>query len=109
MITGAKGMVAKAVKRTFSETGDDVFALEREELDIADKENVSKIVSSINPDAIINCAAYTNVDACEAHQEECFASNFDGVRNLAQSAKEQGSILLTISTDYMFDGDKEGF
>lgn len=109
LITGANGMVARAATRYCNEIGDDVVALTRQDLDIASRESVVASFELHLPDAVINCAAYTNVDGAEANPEASFAANMLGVRNLAEVAKETGARLVTISTDYVFDGANLGF
>lgn len=109
LVTGARGMVARATAEYCASVGDDVVALSREEMDIADLASVRATVGDHRPDAIINCAAYTNVDGAESEQEKAFAANVTGPKNLAIAAKEFDYALATISTDYVFDGDFTGF
>ncbi len=109
LITGANGMVARACIEYCQKIGDTVSAYTRQELDISDRDAVFSIVESNLPDAVINCAAYTDVDGAETNQEKCFAANSFGVENLALAAKKSDSAFVTISTDYVFDGTKSGF
>lgn len=109
LITGANGMVARSTAAHCRSIGDEVIALTRDELDIADRENVRSTIGEQRPDAIINCAAYTNVDSAESEPDKAFSANVTGVANLAAAAKEFGSVFITISTDYVFDGTKPGF
>lgn len=109
LITGAGGMVARAVENYSRGLGDDVIALSRAGLDIARDGAVLEVLSAAGPDAVINCAAYTDVDAAETHAEACYAANSRGVANLASACREIGSAFVTISTDYVFDGQKTGF
>lgn len=104
LLTGAKGMLAKAVKYEFME--EDVICTDVEELDITNIEKVDKQVSNIKPDLIINCAAYTNVDKAEEQQDISYKVNALGPKNLAIIAERNGSILVHISTDYVFAGEK---
>ena len=78
-----------------------------DELDITSIDAVMKLAKEVNPYAIINCAAYTAVDACETNQDIAFKVNTIGPRNLAIAARETGAKLLHVSTDYVFDGTKE--
>jgi len=78
-------------------------------MDISDMRSVRSAVTDIHPDAIINCAAYTNVDGAEAEPQAAYTANVLGVENLALAACEADSRLVTISTDYVFDGAKSGF
>jgi dTDP-4-dehydrorhamnose reductase len=109
LITGANGTVAKAAIKHCQNIGDEVFAYTREDLDIADKEKVFEILEKDKPEAVINCAAYTDVDGAETNQEICYKANVSGVENLALVAKEINSAFVTVSTDYVFDGTKGDF
>ncbi len=109
LVTGANGMVGKAVIAYCKESGDAVKGLNRDQLDISDGEQVTSIVTAENPDAIINCAAYTDVDGSETNQELCWSVNATGVENLALAARKINCSFLTVSTDYVFDGGKDGF
>jgi dTDP-4-dehydrorhamnose reductase len=106
LITGANGMVAKASVRVCEKRGDEVSAYDRKGLDITDRENVLDVFRSENPDAVINCAAYTDVDGAETNIGKSYAANCAGVENLALAAKESDCRFLTISTDYVFAGEK---
>lgn len=74
--------------------------------DIRDKLAVSRLITDDHYDAVINCAAFTNVDLCESKREEAYSVNVEGVRNIAEAASEAGSILVHLSTDFVFDGKK---
>lgn len=102
-------MVAKATAKYCQSIGDEVVALTRQELDISDQLQVFDVFQSEKFDAVINCAAYTDVDGSETNEEKCFAANVAGVENLAHASKRINSIFVTISTDYVFDGAKIGF
>ena len=109
LITGANGMVARAAIEHCREIGDEVFALPRQELDIADTRAVSHWFESNRPQAVLNCAAYTDVDGAESNPEASRLANTVGVENLAASSKSVGARFVTISTDYVFDGENRGF
>lgn len=109
LITGAKGMVAQAAIDHCRSIGDEVFALTRQQLDIADRDSVFKIFEQTRPEAVINCAAYTDVDGAETNVEKCYAANAVGVENLALAAKKIDCAFATISTDFVFDGKNQGF
>ena len=104
LITGANGMLAKEVKERFKE-GNELILTDVAELDITNKEGVIEFVKRENPDLIINCAAFTAVDKAETAGEIVEKINADGPGNLAKAAKETDSILVHISTDYVFGGD----
>ncbi len=109
LITGANGMVAKAAIDYCNSIGDEVAALTRQQLDIADTKQVEDVFSREKPNAVINCAAYTDVDGAETNQEICYKANTIGVENLALAAKKVDCAFVTISTDFVFDGTKDGF
>lgn len=109
LITGANGMVARATNEYCSSINDSVIALSRDAMDITDAQNVRALLEQHRPDAVINCAAYTNVDGAESEAEKAFAANVTGVENLANACREVGSGFVTISTDYVFDGSNTGF
>ena len=109
LITGANGMVARAAIEYCRSIGDEVVALTRQELDISNRESVSETFAREKFVAVLNCAAYTNVDGAETNEELCYKANAVGVENLALAAKQTGSAFVTISTDYVFDGAKKDF
>jgi len=109
LITGANGMVARAAIAYCGSIGDSVVALSRQLLDIADLESVMAAVEDNRPDAIFNCAAFTDVDGAEANKEGAHNANVLGVGNLARAAAKFDSRFVTISTDYVFDGTNAGF
>jgi dTDP-4-dehydrorhamnose reductase len=90
-------------------SGDTVFAYDHGKLDIANAKAVWQAVDEVKPDAVINCAAWTDVDGCESDAERAFAVNARGPENLAIASRDANAAFVTISTDYVFDGTKEGF
>ncbi|HUR99525.1 MAG TPA: dTDP-4-dehydrorhamnose reductase [Pyrinomonadaceae bacterium] len=109
LITGANGMVARAAVEHCVQIGDEVVAMTRQELDIADGSAVAECLGSQEPGAVLNCAAFTDVDGAEANPEAARDANTIGVRNLAEAANRTGARFVTISTDYVFDGSNTGF
>lgn len=109
LITGARGMVARATAEHCRSIGDAVVALARTEMNIADVGSVRAAVVEHRPDAIINCAAYTNVDGAESDPEDAHSANVVGPWNLAMASLEFDCRLVTISTDYVFNGEFDGF
>lgn len=109
LITGANGMVARSTVEHCRSIGDEVIASTRDDLDISDREAVFASVANHRPDAVLNCAAYTDVDGAETNKNACFGANADGVENLANACKFAEAGFVTISTDYVFDGLKTGF
>lgn len=102
-------MVARALIDYCGAIGDTVSAYARHELDISDRNAVFSVLEFKKADAVINCAAYTDVDGAESNQDRCYAANAFGVENLALAAKKFDCAFVTISTDYVFDGAKSGF
>ncbi len=103
-IFGVTGLLGKALMREWRE--DQVTGLSSKDADIRDPRQVENAVEETHPDWIVLAAAYTDVDGCETNRERAFAVNRDGAANVAQAAKEHGSRLLFLSTDYVFDGNK---
>ena len=108
-ISGAGGMVGRALRECCESSGDTVFAYDHAQLDIANATDVFQTVQRVRPDALINCAAWTDVDGCERDVERAFAVNARGPENLAIASRDVNAAFITISTDYVFDGSKEGF
>jgi dTDP-4-dehydrorhamnose reductase len=102
-------MVARALVQACEDRGDEVFPLDRDALDIADAEAVYDLFDRIRPDAVLNTAAWTDVDGCELDIERAYAVNARGPGNLAVGCRRTGALLITVSTDYVFDGAKQGF
>jgi len=109
LITGAKGLVGRTLVEHCSASGDEVFGYDHQALDIADASAVDSVITAKRPDAVINCAAWTDVDGCESNPEKAEQVNALGPENLAHACRKAGALLITISTDYVFDGEKEGF
>lgn len=103
LITGANGQLGKDCTQLLS-SHHNVSCCDIQGIDITDPAQVAGIFDKCKPDAVINCAAYTAVDACETDQQRCMAVNASGPENLARQCKQHGCRLLQISTDYVFDG-----
>ena len=111
LVTGSNGQLGRALKKEYANEqnvefihtdvakGDGIFAL-----DITDIDAVLAFVREKNPDVIINCAAHTNVDACEAQWDLAYKINAIGARNLSIAAAKTDAKLIHISTDYVFEG-----
>lgn len=102
-------MVGRAVRGHCESLGDQVIAVDHSALDIAEANRVLATISDARPDAVINCAAWTDVDGCERDAARAFAANAWGPQNLARASRLVGARFITISTDYVFDGTKSGF
>ncbi len=98
LITGANGMVAKATVKYCQSIGDETIAVTRQQLDIADHTAVLEIFKREKFDAVINCAAFTDVDGAETNKQACAEANINGVENLALAAREIDCAFVTIST-----------
>lgn len=117
LITGSNGLLGQAVSKMFlRETDHNLLVTSAEEysyiydkceyrtLDITSKDDVKKTASEFSPNVIINCAAFTNVDACETEREASWKINVDGVKNLIIAARINSARVIHFSTDYVFDG-----
>ena len=111
LITGAGGMVGALLAAHCRELGDEVSAHERASLDITRAEEVKEVFARERPDSVINCAAFTNVDDCEDEEKKARAwlVNAEAVGILAAASRRARASFVTISTDYVFRGDKGGF
>jgi dTDP-4-dehydrorhamnose reductase len=109
LVSGANGMVARALIGHCEYQGDAVLALTRKEMDISDRTQVYRVFEKLSPEAVFNCAAYTDVDGAETNEAAAYAANAAGPENLAGASREIGATFLTISTDYVFNGTKDGF
>jgi dTDP-4-dehydrorhamnose reductase len=86
----------------------DVLALSRHELDVTDREAVTRAMHAAHPDVVVHLAAYTAVDRAETEEATCFEVNAAGTEAMSLAANEVGAHLIAISTDYVFDGNKGG-
>ncbi len=107
LIVGCKGMLGSELMVVFAAL-DPVTGVDIGELDITDPVQCALRVKEIQPDLVVNAAALTAVDYCETHEEEAFRVNAQGPGNLAKAASSVGARLIHFSTDYVFDGNKEG-
>lgn len=108
LVTGAKGLLGTDLVPLLQADGHEVLATDIEELDITETDRVMAFVAQTKPDIVINCAAYTQVDKAEEEKEKAFAVNWLGVQNLALACSGQNIGIIHFSTDYVFDGEKEG-
>ena len=118
LVTGTSGQLGYDVVQELLKRGHEVVGADRHEgdgsfehviLDITDAEKVAETVNEMKPDAIIHCAAWTNVDGAEApeNREKVWAVNVEGTANLARAAKAVDAKFMYISTDYVFNGEGE--
>jgi dTDP-4-dehydrorhamnose reductase len=106
LVTGGAGMLGRAVTEAATRLGHEVTSLARADLDITDPDRVRRAVGAARPRAVINCAAWTDVDGAEEHEREATAINGAGAGNVARAAEEAGARIVHVSTDYVFDGTK---
>jgi dTDP-4-dehydrorhamnose reductase len=102
-ITGGSGQLSRSLVDLLDKEGVPYIAWSHKDLDVADDSSIS-VIKEISPDLLINCAAWTNVDAAEEFPEKATRVNQVGPRNMARAAKELKIPLIHISTDYVFSG-----
>lgn len=105
LVTGRDGQVGRELLRVLSSLGT-VVACNREELDLADHNAIRRVVEHVDPDFVINAAAYTAVDQAESDRSTAFAVNAEGPGVLAREAARVGARFVHYSTDYIYDGGK---
>lgn len=103
LVVGYKGMLGQDLVKTLTAKGLDVSGVDRTEVDITNAQDTFRALAGY--DIVVNCAAYTAVDAAEEAEELAFQVNALGASNLARATKIHGSRLIHISTDYVFSGD----
>lgn len=99
-------MLGQAVVAAATRLGHDVVALSRAELDVTDADHVRRVIAAAEPRAVVNCAAWTDVDGAETAEAAATAVNGDGAGNVARAAAETGARVVHVSTDYVFDGER---
>ena len=108
LVTGIKGQLGYDVVKELEKRGHQPIGVDREEMDLMNNEVIRAYIMNLRPEAIIHCAAYTAVDKAEEEVEICYQINAEAVKVIAECAKELDVKLIYISTDYVFDGTKEG-
>lgn len=111
LITGYKGQLGYDVKRELLKRGvseENILPLDKDEMDITNKEEVNRVVKNFVPDVIFHCAAWTAVDKAEEAEDACYNVNAVGTKNVVDASIEVGATTIYMSTDYVFDGTKEG-
>ena len=107
LLTGANGQVGWELSNRSGQQGFEVLALDRSDLDITDPVSVKREVNRTGVSLVVNAAGYTAVDEAESEPELAFAANRDGPAHLASACEKVGIPLVHISTDYVFDGQKQ--
>jgi dTDP-4-dehydrorhamnose reductase len=120
LITGAGGMLGKDLVRAFSGEHK-VYGIDREasgtknlapgeiefsQVDITNREEIVKAISEVKPEAVIHTAAYTDVDGCQKNKDLAYKVNGIGTKNVALASAKCRAVMIYISTDFVFDGDK---
>ncbi|HUI85433.1 MAG TPA: dTDP-4-dehydrorhamnose reductase [Candidatus Binatia bacterium] len=107
LVTGANGQVGWHLQRTLAPLGE-VTALARDQLELADRDMVTRVVRELAPDILVNAAAHTAVDKAEGEPELAMTVNAAAPATMAQELAPRGALLVHYSTDYVFDGNKPG-
>lgn len=107
IIVGSGGRLGAALLREWREAGEEVHGFDRRQLDLCDDAALRAALEPLDFDALVNCAALTNVDYCETHEEEAHRINAHAVRTLGEICARKGARCIHISTDYVFDGSKQ--
>jgi dTDP-4-dehydrorhamnose reductase len=106
LVTGAAGMLGRDVVEAARDAGHEAVGLTVSDVDVVDAPVVDRALADVRPGAVINCAAFTDVDAAEERAEEALAVNGRGAGNVAVAAAGVGAAIVHVSTDYVFDGAK---
>ena len=104
LVTGAKGQLGHDIMDELAKRNIEGIGVDVEEMDITDAETVRRVITESKADAVIHCAAFTNVDGAEEKKELCMKINGGGTENIAKVCGELGIKMMYISTDYVFDG-----
>lgn len=104
LITGADGQLGVDLVAVCAAAGDEVHAFDRASLDVADRSQVFEAIASLEPEIVVNCAAWTAVDACESDPARAHNVNGLAVRHIAEACHRSYAHLVQVSTDYVFDG-----
>ena len=111
LITGYKGQLGFDIKRELLKRGvseEDILAVDKDEMDITKKDEVDRVVKEFNPNVIFHCAAFTAVDKAEDMEDVVYDINVVGAKNMTDAAIDVDATILYMSTDYVFDGTKDG-
>jgi len=110
LITGSSGMLGKDLAKELLKSYD-VFGVDLVgsiyKADITNKQSIAGVIKKVSPDIVIHAAALTDVDGCERDKKRAYRINADGTKNVALASKSVGAVLIYISTDFVFDGNKK--
>ncbi len=109
LITGSSGQLAREFAMQFDRDGIDYVAPPESHLNITDSKQVTEAIEAVRPQVVLNCAAYNDVEKAEVEPAVAYAVNGTAVRHLAAACERYGATLVHYSTDYVFDGTKQGF
>lgn len=107
LVTGARGQLGYDVVGRLKELNIEHIGVDKEEFDLTNEKETKEFIRSYRPDVVVHCAAYTAVDKAEDEKELCHAVNVLGTKYVAEACKEIDAKMVYISTDYVFDGEKE--
>jgi dTDP-4-dehydrorhamnose reductase len=105
-VTGAAGQLGRDVVLACESSGDEVIAADHATLEVTDRDAVLGAITTVRPDVVVHCAAWTAVDACEGDPEHAFAVNGLAVRWVAEACRRVDAHLVHVSTDYVFSGEQ---
>lgn len=110
-VTGVHGQLGYDIVRELKSRNipdNNIFGCDRDVMDITNRDSVSKILNEFKPDVVFHCAAWTNVELAEDEYDNAYNVNVIGTKNIVDECKNIGAKLIYISTDYVFDGTKNG-
>ena len=105
-VVGADGQLGRDVVLAFARDAHEVFALTHAEIEITSPDSTARKLEELGSELVVNTAAMHHVETCEREPDRAFAVNALGPRNLAVAARQQGAVLMHVSTDYVFDGSR---
>ena len=109
LVTGYNGQLGYDVVKELERRNIECLGIDKNELDLTKKDDVYNYVKNYNPDVVIHCAAYTQVDKAEENKELCYDVNVNATKHLVDVCNEIDTKICYISTDYVFNGDVEGY
>lgn len=107
LVTGGNGQLGRAFQQLQAQTEHEIIAMDVDCLDITNQEQVFAVMEKLRPDAVVHGAAYTQVDLAESREDDAFRVNAVGTQNIAAACLEHNAKMVYVSTDYVFDGEKE--
>lgn len=106
LVTGANGQLGYDLIKELNKRNIENIGVDKNDFDITNQDETENFILNCKPDAIIHCAAYTNVNKAEDEKDLCYKINVDGTKNIASACKKIDAKMIYISTDYIFDGKK---